>query len=258
MDLRVTVGGFEFKGDGIGEGYFIGPDGFNGWFDSVDIRTDDVAVPQGDGSFDLPVFRQSRIVSIDGWLWGDSPSAARDLRRQLSGILGTGESATMTVYEGDADDGEHGVCRLAAKPIIEVHGYELRWAEFQIQLRFPDPIRYGKYLTSGAPSASIVMYHYGTVPARPMITITGTAANGYSVTGPTGVYQVTAPLVSGQPHTIDMVTGILRVNGVVTYGQAPIAEIIKLPPHGESFLVTVLPISGGTPLGVLSFYEPSI
>src|SRR5690606_2498931 len=84
-----------------------------------------------------------------------------------------------------------------------------------------DPRTFGESRTFGpvATATSVATYHYGNFPATPVFTVAGSSPGGYEVQGQGGRrYIVTRPLAHGDPHIIDLATGLLRVGGAVVYG----------------------------------------
>ncbi|MGO4297088.1 hypothetical protein [Glutamicibacter sp. MCAF14] len=103
--------------------------------------------------------------------------------------------------------------------------------QFEIPLEAIDPFKYGEsYTVAGSASTPAALFHRGTVPAWPVVTVTGTSANGYTLTLNGKSVVVTQALVSGSPHTIDFRTGILRAGGAVVRGGLSTANFSPVNP----------------------------
>src|SRR5690606_35423009 len=154
--------------------------------------------PQAHGEFDVPVFRTSRIVSITGPCLADSAEKLDWYSNQLTGLLADGQAGRVVF---DIPGGPRwGDARLFDVPDFE----PVLWGEraaWQLQLKFANPRLFGETRTFG-PGASVTAHHYGNFPATPVITVSGAAPGGYTLTGPDGKqFIVTRPLVAGTPHT---------------------------------------------------------
>lgn len=215
-----------------GHGFSLERDGLTGWGDSVDVRREDVPRPMAHGSFDVPVYRGGRIVSASGLCRATSSEERAWFRSQLTGVLADGVSGQVIVEE----DGQTlwANCRLAAGPKFSRFTFD-KLARWQLQLWCADPRQFGEARTfaGGAPA-----FHYGNFPAPPVLTVSGSAAGGYTINGPSGkTFVVTKALVSGHPHTIDMATGRLTVDGVVQVGAVGRTQTWAIPP-GQQVVMT--------------------
>lgn len=214
--------------------FFDGGDGQSGptvkagglvGFDGTDFRGEAVLYPAGHGAFDLPSFSQPRTASVSGLCLADSDERLGWWRRKLTGLFTSGPERVSVDYLGERVWGD---ARLAlgsrTRFDVVVPG---SIAEYQIQFTFNDPRLYGesRSFASGVPS-----FHFGTFPASPLIRVTGSSSGGYTVNGPDGkAYVVTRPLVTGHPHTIDMLDGRLRVDGALVFGGVSRADVWTVP-----------------------------
>jgi len=222
---NVRIGPVSISADRVTEGLELGPDGIDGWNDAVDMRREDIAIPQAPGSFDLPGLPAARVLTIAGRCVASSVEKLGWYRSQVTGLLTRGDSGRIVVEEFGLTTWAQ--CRLASRTKWQAWGGQ-PYADFQLQLWCPDPRRYGEVRTFPGGAAA---YHYGNFPASPVLTVTGSAAGGYTINGPSGkTFTVTKALVSGHPHTIDMVTGRLTVDGAVQIGAVGRAQTWAIPP----------------------------
>jgi hypothetical protein len=221
--LRVRVGQLVFEGYTT-DGLLIAPDGFSGWDSGTDSKGQTISRDDAHGDYDMPVFRQSRIVSISGQALADSDRRLVHMGAQVTGLGSSGELLRITVEH-------HGLITWADGRVVSQTQWDERGghgvADYQIQFRFADPRKFGETASfgSGAPA-----FHYGNFPATPQITVSGSMPSGYTVNGPDGKrFVVTRALVGGSPHAIDMETGLLRVNGALVYGGVSVANTWAIP-----------------------------
>lgn len=243
--LRVRLGRINFIGaERMGhEGFIIKPGGWKGWDSGPGTRGQRIDIPQGDGQFDLPVFRSGRIVLISGTAVTDSLAKLTHMGDQFTGLLADG-AGLLAVDQGDVT--RWAMVRLGDTPefIPSVNGRVFR-AAFTLQVWAPNPLKFGVSRTFGGGRAAS---HYGNTAAAPVLTVSGSMAAGYTITGPGGrQFIVTAPLVAGVPHRIDMRSGYLYIGGVLTFGAVARADVWGIPAGG-----TVVHSLSGSGSGVLS------
>lgn len=239
----VTVAGLQFLGGEGTEGFFIAQDGLRGWDDGVDMRMDLQLRPQSPGAFDAPSFPGARMIELQGDCVAATPAQMRHFSRRLSGLLAGGERGRFTVQEEDltlwAD------VRRLDKPDFRqrVWGYV---AEFSIQFVAVDPKRYGDRQDFTRPQyQAFSAWHYGNATASPVYVIDGDLPNGYELQGPNGRrFRVTLPVQPGYPHSIDMLTGLLRIGGAVsTSGGIVYADTWRIA-AGQQVTQRLAPIGG--------------
>lgn len=249
MIPTARIGALVFDGGDGHDGFTIRGNGLTGWADGVTQRRDETVFPQAHGSFDTPGFGSARVVSIQGLCFADSDARLGWRKSQLTGLLSDGGMDRLVVdYQGVVSWAD---VRLAAgSPILFTDRVPGRIADYQIQFWAPDPRRYGATNTFTGVSATI--WHYGNFAAAPVLTVSGASAGGYTVTGPGGaLYVVTAALVAGHPHVIDMATGLLSIDGVVQSGVVSTATTWTVPPGQQ---VTVSVSAGTLSVAVLDTY----
>lgn len=244
-ELHVTVAGLDFFGDS--GPFLIGPDGFTGWDEGVETRLPQEARPQAHGSFDLPGFQGSRLPALSGHVLADSSAHLANLKDRFLGILNGGQSGRIQVARPWGT--QWADCRLGAQSRFTEHGGR-GVATFQMQLWCADPIKYGdvKAVPVPAGAAYVNLSHWGNTASLPLIVVAGAAAGGYEIQSAAGArYQVTKPLVSGTPHTIDMRDGMLQVDGAYVAGIGVRADVWRIPPGSNATTIRVTPLTTGTP-----------
>lgn len=221
------VGGLVFEEwpSDLNRAYVIKPGGLQAWTGSGDVRRDDAPRPTAAGSFWAPGYLSAKVVPLSGTILASSEAELKVMRRRLEALLVGVESDRMTV-----DDGQGlvtwGTVGLAQQAAVVEHGDGAFTADFAVQFWSHDPYRYGDLHTYG-PAASVTAFHRGTVPAIPVIEVTGAGA-AYSVTSPGGTYQVSG-ITAGGTHRIDMNTGWIYRNGVLVEGVAVRADVWAIP-----------------------------
>ncbi|RLP74347.1 hypothetical protein D9V32_13445 [Mycetocola tolaasinivorans] len=220
--VTFRFGGLVFGDD---RGLVIAPnDGFKGWWDGGAFRSERSTRPLGHGSFDAPGFMEARVVSISGAILARDPEDFEQLRTELMSVLNDGELGRIIVeYEGKTLWAD---CRLVSARASQ-NSQDESSGDFLIQIECPDPRKYGETRSFDGVTPA---FHRGNAPAWPQFTVRGSTPGGYTITGPGGRrFVVTAALTSSQVHTIDMSTGILRINGAIVYGGTGRADLWSIP-----------------------------
>lgn len=214
--LAVRADGREILGNprrGVASGAVVAPDGFQGWTGLPAGRREALARAVQHGEHDVPVYLPSRVVTIDGYVYGDSEYEFGHEVERISGIGASGDRFRVTVDM-------YGETRFAdARRIactVDDPGYQggSLIAEFQLQLLFADPRKYGETLTlpeSGA-ATSIPVFHYGNFPAFPVIEIPSAPAS-YTISVGGKTFTVTGA-TSGGTHEVHLRNGRVYRNGV--------------------------------------------
>jgi hypothetical protein len=210
---------------------FLNADGFTGWDDTPDMRRDSIARVNAHGEFDAAGYLSARTASFSGHVVTESAAETAALGRRLRGLLSFGQMGRVTVHRDDVVEWSDG--RLASSTKFTQHGADPTTADWQLQLWFPDPHKYGNVNVSETVSGDDLgtIRHYGNTWATSTLTITGQDADGYIIVGPGGRrIDVNVPLTAGVPHTLDTGTGLLRVGGAVTYAALGRAELWRTAP----------------------------
>lgn len=239
--MFATIGGIRFEEwpSDPDDAFLITPNGLTGWFAGMQLRRLETPRPTAHGAFDAPGFLPARVVAIEGTILART-EMERDRRvDQLAGLLADGQSGRLSVQE-DAGRVTWADVRLASCQ-IDRHPSGLE-ADFQVQFWSPDPRRYGDVneFTAGQ-----VLFHRGTVPAFPEVTVTGPFPNGYTISYRGRQFVVTAALASGAQHVIDMRTGWVKTPaGAVIQGAVSRAETLTVPPGLQTAAVTITGANG--------------
>lgn len=240
MGELITLDGFPLTGT-TRDGEWKRLGNLPGWWDRPGIKSRGESRSVGDGSFKTPIEYGNRLITINGRVI----SSNHDYLHQAAGIitsLGLRGGAKLLV------DG-HGPAQWAlVDPRDEVTcEFETdTYLRFQIPLEAIDPFKYGEAQSfSGAVGAAFDVYHRGTVPALPVITVTGSLPGGYELTLGGRLVSVTRAVTTGVAHTLDMRTGILRVGGSVARGGISYSELFKIAPGMPQSLYS-LPITTGS------------
>lgn len=228
--LRINVSGVQILGrpDGLSsrvEGLFVGPDGFSGWDDGVDVRREAVPRPGQHGEFDLPVFNGSRVISIDGHALAWSEYELGHLRNRIMGVCADGGLQPISVnHQGDT---LHAKVRRGAKPTFVDAGirHGMMRARFAIFLVAADPRKYGEVYEYAAGQPAV---HHGNFPATPRLMV-GAGSGGYTVTGPFGRQIVVGTAPAGA-HYIDFASGgLFTAAGVRQVGAITVYQPWSIP-----------------------------
>lgn len=236
--IEVTVGGVTFYGTEGDTGFRFSD--FDGWNDAPEARGETIERPDAHGDFDTPVTRGPRLIMLSGWVFEADEDDLEARRNQLMGILADGRSGTITVKEYGTT--LTATVRLWGDPRFKRRG-DTGYADWSIRFRAPNPRKYGATHNYGPGSTVNDIEHDGNFPASSVLTVAGSSGGGYTVTGPGGrVITVVEPLVSGHPHTIDLSTSALVVDGARVIGGISVFEPWTVP-VGSSISVSV---SAGT------------
>lgn len=207
-----------------------------GWFNRPSPKTRSEPRVRGDGGFRTPVEYGSRQITINGLVESSNHDYLHQAVEQIN-AAGFRGSANLLVAG-------HGATQWATvdpRPGSEIDTEFLtdRMLRFQIPLEAIDPFKYGEEHTElGTPGSPASLFHRGTVPAWPVVTVSGASASGYLLTLNGRTVTVTRSLVSGSPHTLDFRTGILRIGGAVVAGGIGAASFGPIPPGLPRLMTT--------------------
>lgn len=151
--------------------------GFTGWDGGASTRHAQIERPWGHGAFPSRVLRADRLVTLEGLVIGDSP---RDLKLQMEFL------AALPAEYGRLAVTERGMTRwaLAVPNLVECDRPQAtdRMARFRVELWCPEPWKYGdERVFTARFGGSVKARQYGTVPAAPVVRVTG-PATGSQVT----------------------------------------------------------------------------
>lgn len=193
----ITAYGDRFHGTGF---HLVDLDG---WTDAPGVSMQHITRPEGDGLFPTPAFLGERAVRLSGFYVGRTH---HELEHESARIRGLVKRRLRLAVEDVR--GSFWAAGTVTQAAFKNSGFapEGRWS---VEISCDDPRVYGPVNEFGAGEVAI---HRGTSPAWPVFVVTGTAAGGYTITGPNGQrIVVTTPLTSGVPHTIDTADGEVSV-----------------------------------------------
>ncbi|WIB25432.1 hypothetical protein [Curtobacterium sp. MCSS17_015] len=252
--LTITLPGLEVLGrplDGSPpDGVYLGPDGFEGWDDTPDMRRETVQRVAAAGDFDATGYADARVVSLSGLIVSPSEARTQYWTERLTGVLSGGTTEKITVRR-------NGTVRFASGGLVKTkvvtRARARHVADWQMQLWFPNPFKYGdeNHVQSDDVGFAVVS-HYGNAAASPLLVVTGSAP-GWDVAARGMRVSVTRALQPGQKHVYDLRTGLLTING----SPAPAGSLDEADtwtvPAGDA-IGHRLQVGSGT--GTLDVYTP--
>ncbi|AIY01215.1 hypothetical protein ART_1616 [Arthrobacter sp. PAMC 25486] len=238
-----------------------------GWRGRPGVKSQDVSAPNSDGDVDLPAHNAARNVTISGTLIPSQPAQLQEFLDRLGGLLqGDGTVAGDQLAGGRLQVGWHHSTRWAPvkwdgelQDDYAGQGDDMR-LNFTIPLKSPRPQKFGDVQKVVIPASTSYtdIFHRGNTVAYPVVVVSGSAPGGYTMRTPGGTtYQVTRPLVSGTPHTIDMRTGRLMVGNQFVAGQVTYSGIFRVW-QGRSISVRIQPLTTGSPVMTVSTFDTYI
>ena len=196
----------------------------DGWDQAPPEKSESEARPLADGDYDAIVRYGPRLVTLSGRLIAKNPMQAFLAREMLTALL-----QQPGIYQVD----QYNLMRwaIARRGQIRPGKIKGRYLTFTMELRFINPYKFGadysKPGTSGTPAA---LFHRGTAPAWPTVTVSGSNAGGYTLTLNGEQVTVARPLVAGTPHTLDYRTGVLWIGSAVYRGGLGAANFSPILP----------------------------
>jgi len=240
-DELVTLDGFPLTGPAR-EGIWKRLGEFEGWFDSPEPKRDTVSVVNGDGNVWSPVYFESRLMTFEGRVTSKDHDYLHEAGNRVSALPGRGDKKLVVRGHGPTQ-----WAMVDPRGKVSVSFPTETRMEFQIPLEAVDPFKYGESRSfSAAVGSPVDVFHRGTVPAWPVVTVTGSLPEGYELTLGGQLVEVTKGLASGSTHTIDMRTGILRENGSRVYGSIGIAEYFTVKHGSRQSFYSVAASGSGT------------
>lgn len=207
--------------------------------DGVDSGGDTTfdSVFRGVGVLDLPNRRQApRLITVAGFIYERSELEMQKRIDQVSALLSEDDSTANLDWEMRGEVRRAKVRRHAWAPPRRRPG-EASFADYSFTFRASDQRIYGARETSAWGSA-VSVAHFGGYPAPVLIEVRGNSETGYTITGPRGrVARVTRPIASGEQHTYDADTGVLRVGGTPQTEGVARSDQIEIPYGAHLFQV---------------------
>jgi hypothetical protein len=184
---------------------------WSGWVGSADVVRDNLKRPNTHGRFPAKQTLDAREVPAAGFLVADSFDERLHMLQQLTALTVRDSFRLQVELDGVTTWGD---AHLSEYPRIDASGV-VPEAEWSAVFTFDDPLVYGDTRTFPSSAAtSVYAYHYGSVPAYPILTVTQTGSGGYVITNESSEFRV-ASSVAGAVDRIDMRTGRLYRNGVL-------------------------------------------
>ena len=225
MSLSVNIAGVDLNNPYSRYGH-LEVDEIDGWFNAPAIKQKEDARVNADGDVPAPVYYESRYITISGALASKTPQDRWICSDMIQSLLNGEEKKLVIEVDGVA---RWAMVQPNGQPEIDVVAHRL--VNYQLSLKATDPYKYGGPQSfSAAVGSTVDVFHRGTVPAWPIITVTGSLPGGYELILGGHTVQVTKSLATGSTHTLDMRTGILRENGSRVYGSIGIAEYFTVAP----------------------------
>jgi hypothetical protein len=134
-----------------------------------------------------------------------------------------------------------------------------RLAQWQVRIKFNDPRKYGdtREWSASVGNNAAGIHHRGNYNAVPRFTVAGNMPGGYRLTIKGQVFNVTQPLVPGQPHSIDYGTGRLRIGGAIVHGGLGWGFTPLITP-GVPTVLAIEPLTSGTATATVSVTDTYI
>lgn len=247
---QVLIGDLALHGDDRAGQWVV--EELDGWYEPPAPKGATAERVNGHGEIDVQDYYSARTPTVSGILFHKGRGQAVTAMERLSAHM-TLEAKKLVVT--DAGLSRWANAKLAGLDWTEVTRGTIR---FQARFKCVDPFKYGASNSfSVALGSAVTVFHRGTVPAWPVVTVTGSAPGGYAVSLGGRLVRVVAPLVSGSPHTLDMRTGILRAGGVRVHSAITVAEYWSVPP-GVGSVANTAPVTTGTATVRFDFYDTYI
>ena len=218
--------------------------GIEGWHTTPDSRADDSSLVADDGEVASDRLYGARVLAINGTVVCESPEALHGFRDVLAGlvrspsrleVVGYGVTQWVNVVRTGGLAGWDRLSRYAA-----------RW---QLQLKAPDPRKYGitrRFPETGATPVRTAtdVYHEGNYPAAPRITVTGYMPQGFTAFG-TGSdrFRVTEGVNTGETLVADFKTGHVYLDGVRVPAAGGYRSLARIDPY-ITRATNVIPATG--------------
>lgn len=249
-DAVMRIEDVAFWGGYGDEGFFIDPDGFEGWEDTPDARYEEIVVPGADGSYDSETEVAARLLIVTGKCktnLGDEKLGWYG--RRLAGLL-QGKKRVNVDYQGLQSFAD-GRLASAVKFRTTLPGREAR---FQFSMRFHNPRKFGARvpLAVTGPGVRQEIFHRGNVMAYPQFVVRGTMP-GYRIEGPDTTWVVARAVTPATPHLLDSATGVLSENGGVPLSSITSGSGWGIPPGRVFDTHRLIPNSGSGTLETILF-----
>lgn len=203
-------------------GYMITPGGLQGVRGGVGVSSESLQRPGAHGEFDLPVFKQARVVTVGGSAIESNEDALEQLGIVLGGLGAGGESMPL-VYHG-AGLVIHGRGRMVSQefePDFRRIGGGRSATTYSLSLSMRDPRWYGAVHESVSTGGNVATTNRGNFSAHQRFRVEGNMPGGYWLSGRGRIFEVPGPLPPGRVDLVDFRTGVVKRNGVPVAGVVP-------------------------------------
>lgn len=231
MSRSLTVAKTGFFGQPHGDvgeftGFMFGPDGLSGVGESGTSGGGEQR-PGQHGEFDEQVFLTGQVVTVSGTAI-ERLDAKLDQLGVILGGLGAGGARLPLKYTSALGD-LFGHGRVIARRFAQRRG-GIPKADYMLSVRKADPRWYGVARTFVSSGEASEAHHRGNFEALPVFDVAGNSPGGYRLRrGGLETFNVSLPLVPGQPHRVDFRTRTVSVGGVAQFGAVARPEVWTLP-----------------------------
>lgn len=249
--LHVRVGNVDFHGFTT-HGFLLGGRrAFEGWEGRPGMRSERAERPAGAGSFSVPAYLSSRLVTLRGTALAESEAELEHMEDVLNGLALTDTQMTVRSEKGT----RWSWCRAEDEVKWTRVGGALE-AEFEISFFLADPRKFGEVRETVSTGSNVTAHHRGNGPATPRFKVAASWFGGYRIRGPLkadGVersFSVVGPMTGSSVDLIDFNTGVVLRNGLPLRGAVLSPEMWTVP-GGGSVRWRIEGISGGTGSAVM-------
>lgn len=193
-----------------------------------------------------------RYIKVIGAFVASDPGFLVYGMNQLSGLLSAGPAAMTVSFHGETT-----TAVVERMDPIEPRLIANRLVEFDFQIKAPDPRKLGQPRGPWTlvPGQAIQAWHRGNYDAYPVVTVTGSFPNGYTINGPGGKKFVVTENPGSGTHTLDMRNGLLRIGSNYWTGHTGQSDVWSVPVgKNVAMSLTATGASGTASVSLLDTY----
>lgn len=226
--------------------------GLDGWWSSPEPKGENVARENADGDFDLPTHYDARYITLTGSLRARNHEAQHQAINRFTALVRK-KSRLQVIGHGPAQWAD----------VVRSSGFKMEpltdtLTQWQAKVKAPDPRKFGDaHEFTAKVGEPATVFHRGNYDAPPCFVVSGYAPGGYALVVNGKVFNVTRPVVTASPHTIDYDDGRLRIGGAAVHGGLGSTAAPHIPP-GRSISVEIVPLTTGTPTAKLTLLDTYI
>lgn len=236
---QVTLGSFVLHGEDRA-GQWI-TEGLEGWYEPPVSKGDTYEYANSHGELFMPEHYGTRTPTIDGILFHKNRGLAVEAFERLAAAVKLTQQKLVIT---DAGLTRWANARYAGLDYTQVTPVAWR---FQVRLKCVDPFKYGATapveLASGAPG---YVHHMGTVEAWPVVTVTGNAPGGYTLTLRGKSVSVPSGVLPGETHRVDFKTRHLYIDGEILFGLFGSSDFVPVLPGPRQAMSLTTPTGSAT------------